>query len=317
MGDCKFQLHSAKLNPNTVLVGPGAIGMLLAAHFCSATDRLWLLDHRPDRAAWLDQHGIHVQGDSPRHVPVRATDDPDFIGKADLVLLCVKSFDAQNALARIAPMVREGTIIITMQNGFDVLDVCASYSGPGCVFIGSTSYGAACTGEWGCVVPGGDGVVRLAPFSEGAEDCISILQSFFEKAGLVAEVVSDAESMIWTKGVISAGINPVSCLYGLRNGEILAHPEALKRMHQAVLEAATLADCLNIPLMVQNPVSATEDVCRKTANNISSMLQDRRNGSRSELEAITGFLLRRAAHCGHKMPETQRLHEECMEIMRT
>src|SRR5690242_19871477 len=51
--------------------------------------------------------------------PAKATADPQEIGRADLVLFCVKTYDTEPAAALIRPVVGPGTVIVSVQNGID------------------------------------------------------------------------------------------------------------------------------------------------------------------------------------------------------
>lgn len=62
--------------------------------------------------------GPRVEGPEPIHAKsVHATDDPAEIGPADVVMLCVKLWDTEQAIEQIRPMVGPDTAIISFQNG--------------------------------------------------------------------------------------------------------------------------------------------------------------------------------------------------------
>ena len=55
-------------------------------------------------------------------------------------------------------------------------------------------------------------------------------------------------------------------------------------------------------LPFNNPVDAAEDVARKTAANYSSMFQDVLRGAPTEIDAISGAVMKRGAKHGIKTP---------------
>lgn len=77
-------------------------------------------------------------------------------------------------------------------------------------------------------------------------------------------------------------------------------------MRRAILEGAAVADALAIPLD-HEPIALAMQVCRDTAANISSMLQDVRNKRRTEIDAINGAIVREGHRLGLAMPENERL----------
>ena len=78
-----------------------------------------------------------------------------------------------------------------------------------------------------------------------------------------------------------------------------------------------MAKALGIDLSCQDISKQVENVCARTSGNISSMLQDLRNGKPLEIEAITGVILREAASLGVPIPINQHLYDEIIRLGRT
>jgi 2-dehydropantoate 2-reductase len=102
--------------------------------------------------------------------------------------------------------------------------------------------------------------------------------------------------------VINAAINPLTALLRIPNGELLSHPRARKMMASLARETAEVATAERVHLPFSNPVSAAEDVARKTATNHSSMFQDVSRGAPTEIDAICGAVTRRAEFHGISTP---------------
>jgi 2-dehydropantoate 2-reductase len=101
-------------------------------------------------------------------------------------------------------------------------------------------------------------------------------------------------SLLWSKLVISAAINPISALSDLTNGEILKSSDLTEVMHEAASEAEEVANIKGIKLQYKNAADEADEICRATKNNISSMLQDVRAGRKTEIESITGAIIKEA-----------------------
>ena len=84
------------------------------------------------RARGLRIRGIH--GDFA--VPAKAVDDPQAIGPVDLILFCVKSYDTETAARLCLPIMREETVILSLQNGVDNEESIAGMVGAGKVLGG-------------------------------------------------------------------------------------------------------------------------------------------------------------------------------------
>jgi 2-dehydropantoate 2-reductase len=66
----------------------------------------------------IRRNGLRIEGPEPIHAKtVHATDNPAEIGVADVVMLCVKLWDTEQAIEQIRPLVGPGTAVISFQNG--------------------------------------------------------------------------------------------------------------------------------------------------------------------------------------------------------
>src|SRR5262245_12977512 len=60
---------------------------------------------------------------------VNATEDPESNGPVDVVLFTVKLYDADAASARLGPLIGPDTVVVTLQNGVDSVDMLAAAVG--------------------------------------------------------------------------------------------------------------------------------------------------------------------------------------------
>ena len=126
-----------------VIVGPGAMGCLLAHYLSKSKEELWILDNEKERAAKINQSGISVEGISGKNqVKIKATTDAGEIGPADLVIICVKSYDTKEALKCIRALISTHTSVLTLQNGIGNIEIISEIVGADKVVGGVTSEGA-------------------------------------------------------------------------------------------------------------------------------------------------------------------------------
>ncbi|MDP1544658.1 MAG: ketopantoate reductase C-terminal domain-containing protein, partial [Anaerolineales bacterium] len=159
----------------------------------------------------------------------------------------------------------------------------------------------------GLVKMGGEGILSLEQ-----NQALGPLEAALRSSNFNLQVVEDAQSLIWGKLVINAAINPLTALLQVPNGELLSRPLARRMMSALAKEAAAVARAEHVNLPFNNPVSAAEDVARKTAANISSMFQDVRRGARTEIDAICGVVTRRGAKHGIPTP----YNRTCWQLVR-
>ncbi len=188
-----------------------------------------------------------------------------------------------------------------MQNGIDNVETVRAALPGARAIAGSTTQG---------VVLLGDGRVRtvnrgtttfarddtVAPTSEE-------LAAAFIAAGLDARVADDVNLLLWRKLVIVAAINPLGALTGSTNGAVVSDPALVPRARALATEAAAVAKAEGVD--PGDAWAAVEAAGRATAANRNSMLQDLDAGRPTEIDAISGAILRRARTHGIAVPVTE------------
>jgi 2-dehydropantoate 2-reductase len=302
-----------------LLVGPGALGCLLSSvvtkGLAATGGRLTLLDHSQERAALLCRQGIvYTLGEESRIFPAAATSDPGRLEPVDVVLLCVKSYDVPTSLAFCRPLLTEKTLLIFLQNGISHLAM-VDQMGRATAAFGTTTEGATLLAP-GHVRHAGSGTTSLGFLDPPRPDQAHFLEktrAVFAAGGLRTEITGNILPRIWAKLLVNVGINALTATLGCKNGELLTIPGIDERMRSAVEEAMHIARAEGIEIM-DDPYLATRIVCSRTAENISSMLQDVRIGRRTEIEAINGAVVALGLRHGIQTPENSRLCRQVKEL---
>lgn len=303
-----------------IIVGPGALGCLLAAILqkgCTAGDSIMLLDHDHGRSRLLNTQGVLLEsnGDTRSYnVPVGV--DPAGAAPADAVFVCVKSYDVETTLDFCAPLLENRPLLVFLQNGIAHLRVRPLHgrADAGDIIFATTTEGSTSLAA-GHVRHGGAGRTFLGFLDPPQQDRRTMLETIIailRRGGLDARHSDAMLSMIWTKLIINAGINALSVIHDCTNGELLRRPRAREQMRLAVEEAARLACHLHIE--IGDVLSAAQAVCLGTAGNISSMLQDVRRRRKTEIDAINGALVGLGAQHGLSFPMNSYLVHRIKEI---
>ncbi|MFW8600074.1 ketopantoate reductase family protein [Desulfobacterota bacterium M19] len=294
------------------IVGPGALGCLLAALLSRAGHRIFILDYKVSRAARLNREGVCLsEGGRRQAYTVRATTDPAATTGSETLLLCVKSADVISALARTAPLIKEGPLLVSMQNGLRHLPVLRNLPDSSWA-LAVTAMGATLTAP-GVIHFGGAGFTSFGFLKQTTDERLAVLVELFNAAGLAAGISPDIEAAVWDKLLINVGINALTAIYNCPNGKLPVLPETREIMRLAVLEAAAVAEACGVKIS-SDPVGRALAVCRATENNISSMLQDVRLGRNTEIEAINGEIVRLAATFNIPAPVNKRLTTQVLSI---
>lgn len=290
-----------KSSLNIVVFGVGAMGTLFGSRLASQAN-ITLFGHWPEQVAALQQRGLTLMraDGSQSNYKLQITNDLNRLPPADIALILVKSYQTERAAKEAAQVLRRGGLAITLQNGLGNLEKLAEAVGPDRAVQGVTAQGATVL-EPGKLRHAGEGLTYLAQ-SPGQEQRVAQIAQLFNQAGLTTEVIDNADSIIWGKLAINAGINPLTALLDVPNGT-LAEDEKLQRlMSAAASEVAQVAQAQGIQLPFTDVSSKTTEVSRATARNRSSMLQDVSRSAPTEIEAISGAVVRFGQRLGIPTP---------------
>jgi len=288
-----------------LIVGTGALASLFAARLSAIGQDVLILGTWQAAIDAFNTDGVHLiseDGDD-EHYSLRATSDPADCAGARFALVLVKSWQTERAAEQLTACLADDGLALSLQNGIGNREILTEALGAQRVALGSTTTGAALLGP-AKVRPGGEGIVSL-----GNHPQLAPLVDLLSEADFSVEMQEDIESLIWSKLVINAAINPLTALLNIPNGELLTRPSARKLSAELAREVAAVAAAKGIQLAFADPVQAAEDVARRTAANRSSMLQDVDRGAPTEIEAICGAVVRAGEKLGIPTPlnETMRL----------
>lgn len=274
------------------IVGPGAIGCLLAAFLSRSKEEIWILDHNKDRASRIAQEGISLEGLSGQwHCNPKVTTDIKDIGTADLLIICVKSYSTKEAINQAKALVGVNTEVLTLQNGIGNLEIIAEAVGAEKVIGGVTNLGATLL-DTAKARHAGKGETIIGRIDAKTTAGMRSIREIFNKAGLEMRISRDIKSLIWSKLIINVGINALTAITRLNNGKLTELEGTRRIMREAVTEAIRIAKRKRIKLIYDDPLAKVEAVCEATSGNISSMLQDVLRKKRTEIDFINGVVLR-------------------------
>jgi len=279
-----------------------------------------LLDYNRKRAKQITFRGLRVKGLTSLCVQpgrVLATADARKVGKADIVIIMVKSPDTQEATKRVKHCVGTRTLVISLQNGLGNVEVIKKVLGKtyaGNVAGGTTAQGATLLCP-GIVRHAGRGVTVLEK-STRREIQVNALGKALVRAGLPVKLVGDLAPWTWSKLVINSAINPLGAVFGVPNGELARIPAYRLLLGLVARESAQVARAAGIRLRYRDAEAETIRVCQATAKNRNSMLQDVLRGKPTEIEAINGVIVETARRKGIKAPLNEMLVEMVKRLKR-
>lgn len=298
---CRNKLNIIELMKITI-VGAGAMGCLFAALLSKSKEEVWLLDKDAARADHIQEAGIKLEGISGNWTAkVNATLLPEKIDSADLVIICVKSYNTKEAVLKAKPLIGPQTTVLTMQNGMGNIEIIAEVAGQEKAIGAVTSHGATLLGP-GHIRHAGSGDTVIGRFDGKIPVQLRQIREVFNKSGIDTRISRDIKGLIWSKLIINAGINALTAITRLHNGKLIEFEGTRRILREAVTEAVKVAKKKRIKLIYDDPLAKVEAVCEATAANVSSMLQDVLKAKRTEIDFINAVIVREGQSLGLPTP---------------
>ena len=227
-------------------------------------------------------------------------------GEFDLVILTVKSFDTENALKELLEIVPNVRALLSLQNGVNNCDILSREIRDLPLLAGVTNLGVTFLGP-GKIHHAGEGPTRLGSWNGVNNNLSKEISAIFTNAGISTEATLGIKGEIWAKGVINAGINPLTGILGVNNGTLVSLPELKELMIQISSECLQILHAANIELPDRDLIGEGIAVAQRTRENKSSMLQDIEMGHPTEIDSINGAFVRLAEEVGQRAPLNQTL----------
>jgi len=288
----------------TVIMGAGAMGSLFGGLLTLSGEEVWLVSTGKVHVDTMCSVGLTIEkGEKLQIVRVNATTDVTSLGKADLVLLFVKTYQTERAVSDSLVLQKESTIFLSLQNGLGNEEAICRKVDRKKVILGVTGQGATYLGP-GHIRHAGWGETQIGELEGGITERANQIVQMFQKAGISTRVSSKIQDLIWEKLFVNVGINALTALTGLKNGQLLDYPETVRLMEALVLEAVEVAKRKGIQIE-GNPIEKVKSVAEITRGNRSSMGQDFDHRRKTEIDAINGAVVREAERLGISVPFNQ------------
>jgi 2-dehydropantoate 2-reductase len=283
------------------IVGAGAMGSLFGALLAESGNEVRLLDVWKEHMEAVNDKGLSIEREGEtRSVFLRAGTDPVEAGKADLVIVFVKSSETAKAAGTARTVLRENGWVLTLQNGMGNADAIARTVPPSRVLAGTTSYGATML-EPGKIRHAGTGPTVIGAWTGEDSSGARKTAEAFNRAGIETTVAEDVRNLVWSKLLVNVGINAITALTGIRNGELLDLESTRWISRTAVEEAMAVARRLGVQIQ-DDAVSHVFRIAEATGANRSSMGQDVDHKRRTEIGAINGYVVREGKNLGLPTP---------------
>ena len=285
------------------VLGAGSLGTLWATRLARAgvpvrlvvRDEQRLQAYQAAGGLTLVEHGEANTYDIPGETP-------DSGGSISRLLVACKAYDAEKAVAQLAPRLAPGAELILLQNGLGSQDAVASQVPQARCISASSTEGAFRDGDWR-VVFAGHGYTWLG---DAGHPVAPIWLDDLSAAGIPHEWSTEILTRLWRKLALNCAINPLTVLHDCRNGGLQQHHCEVATL---CAELTELLERCGQPAAAEHLQQEVERVIQATAANYSSMYQDVAHQRRTEISYLLGHVCNVAARHQLNLPHLFQLQQ--------
>jgi 2-dehydropantoate 2-reductase len=282
---------------NIIVVGIGGVGGyfggLLAKHYAHSDIHI-VFFARGENLREIQQNGLRVieQGKAFIATPFLATDQATKAGRADLIIVCTKTYDLTAALKQLAPCIDKDTILLPLQNGVNATTEIKQLFPENTVLEGCV-YLVAHLKEAGVIE--NSGAIQQLHFGGEeihAEQLVKF-EKIFRAAGIDVYAHQQINSQIWEKYIFLSPTATATTFYNCSTGDLMEkHLDAVSAL---IDEVIAIAKNKGIPTDQHIKEKTIEKMKKLPPDTTSSMQRDFSNKkSNTELEALTGYVIETA-----------------------
>ena len=266
---------------NITIIGAGALGNMLATKL-SRNNQVKLIVKKKHTDLIKNQEILFrdIEGNIIKPKINIGTE----IENCDLMILCVKSYDAQILIQKLSNL---DTPLLLCQNGLKTLNYALENIDEKRLSYLVTGNGISKI-KAGISEHKGLGFTYLGNLSKLKSNILHNISNSLKEQDMDCSIVENIEEYVWLKTVINSAINPIATLGEVKNGE-LRNPGLNDEVKNLCVESSNIASSngINLPL---DPWQEINKIIEKTANNKCSMLQDLENNQQTEIDSINGEL---------------------------
>jgi 2-dehydropantoate 2-reductase len=274
------------------------IGSLYAGHLGRVCE-VSVLCRRDEHARALNEHGLRVSGRHDFVTNLSAATDPDELPEPELAIVATKTTELEAAAARLAGQ-WPGAAVMTVQNGLG-----AEEAFPGRRVISAVTFMSGTRHSDTHVEYILDTETWLGPYGDTPYELVEETAALIVESGLKAHSFRDLRPAQWSKLIFNATVNAVAALTGLPHDPHFAareHSGDLGHLvHDLMDEGKRVAEAAGVELH-EDPWEMNVLATKRGSRHYPSMLEDVEAHRPTEIDHITGALVREAGRLGVPVP---------------
>jgi 2-dehydropantoate 2-reductase len=293
------------------IAGAGVIGSLFAAHLARVTE-VSALTRREEHARALNEQGLRVSGRADFTAHLTAATSPDALPPPELVIVASKGGDVDSIAAQLAGHWPDA-MVMTVQNGIGADEIVARHGEwrqlTSVTFMSGTRH-ADTHVEYVL-----DTATWIGPSRGTTPGDAAVVADLIVSSGLKADAFDDLRPAQWSKLIFNATVNTVAALTGLPHDPHFAAvegPQDLGILVRALMDEGKAVAAAAGVTLGEDPWEMNVLATQRGHRHYPSMLEDVAAHRRTEVDMITGSLVREANRLGVPVP----LHETMYRLIK-
>ncbi len=283
------------------VIGAGAMGSIYGGHL-SLNNEVYMIDTFGDLVDQINKEGLKLDENGTTNVyhPTAAT-SAEGLPEMDLVILFVKALFSKAALSGNKALIGPNTRVLTLQNGSGHEDILGEFVDQDHIIIGTTEDNGALLGL-GHVRRGGVGNTNVGMLVEDKDGFLPKLKESFDSCGFNVRIHANIQQLIWDKLFTNVSLSAVTGILQCKIGFIAADENAWKMTTALIHEAVEVAHAMGLEADEEKITEKVRAVSVGSPEGITSICADLSNGRRTEVDTISGSVVRAAAKVGVAVP---------------
>ena len=283
------------------IIGAGAMGSIYGGHL-SLNNDVYLIDTNETIINYINENGLTLDEDGKSNIykPKAVTNSKE-MPAMDLVILFVKSLYSRAALEGNKNIIGKDTYLMTLQNGSGHEDILEEFVDKSYIIIGTTEDNGAVLGA-GHIRRGGVGNTNIGMLIDDNAGFLNQVKSAFDCCGFNVKIHNNIQQLIWNKLFTNVSLSAVTGILQVKIGYIRSNEYAWNMTKALIHEAVEVANKLGLDADEEKITQDVENVTVKSPEGITSICADLCAGRKTEVDTISGSVVRAANKAGIKVP---------------
>ena len=289
------------------VLGPGAVGGALAVQLANAGAYVICLPRR-DMVTVLALSGLSLEVAGGEPILARTEVRDELVQPVDLLLVTVKAHQLEEALAQVHPDAVADAVVLPLMNGLEHVDVLRACLGPRVAAGSIAQFEAYRAGRVQIIQTTPTGVISIAS-DELPGEALERVAGLLQNAGFEVRLEPSEREVLWSKAARAAVLSAATSLTHYSVGALLADPVWRLEVERALDEACEIAAADGATIL---PSTQWAIIGAMDYDLLTSTARDVTEGRPSELDAITGSVVRAGTRLGVPCPTLSELYEHAL-----